>query len=79
MPYLDGKGSQYNRAKDGVSEDAIKHIPLTMDLTGIYFVEELHHDKGVKDDCVVLRWRRVQWGIAATVNVKDLLSCSRHI
>ena len=49
-----------------------------MDLTGIYFIEELHHDESVEDDCVVLRWRGVQRGVAATVNVKDLFTCGRQ-
>lgn len=45
-----------------------------MDFSGVYFVEELHHDKGVEDDGVVLRRRGVEGCVAATVNVKDLFT-----
>lgn len=46
-----------------------------MDLPRIDFVEELHHDKDVEDDGVVLRWWRVQGRVAAAVDVKELLPC----
>ena len=49
-----------------------------MDFSGIYLIEELHHDEGVEDDGVVLRWRSMERSITATVNVKDLLTCSRN-
>lgn len=45
-----------------------------MDFAGIYLIKQLHHDKGVKDDGVVLRGWRVERSIAATVDVKDLLT-----
>lgn len=45
-----------------------------MDLPGVDLVEELHHDEGVEDDGVVFGRRRVQGGVAAAVDVKDLLT-----
>lgn len=45
-----------------------------MDFAGVYLIKELHHDKGVEDDGVVLGWRGVERGVTATVNVKDLLA-----
>ncbi len=45
-----------------------------MDFASIYLIEKLHHDEGVEDDGVVLRWRRVERSIPAAVNVKDLLT-----
>lgn len=45
-----------------------------MNLAGVDLVEELHHDKGIEDDGVMLRWRRVQRCVPATVDVKDLLA-----
>ena len=46
-----------------------------MDLAGVDLVEELHEHEGVEDDCVVLGRGRVQRGVAATVDVEDLLAC----
>lgn len=48
-----------------------------MNLASIDLIEELHEDEGVEDDRVVLGGRRVQRSIAATVDVKDLLSCTQ--
>lgn len=72
--YLHSKGAKDNRAENGVPEDAIEDVTLSVNFAGIYLVKELHHDEGVEDDGVVLRWRRVERSIAATVNVKDLLT-----
>lgn len=72
--YLHSKGAKNNRAEDGVPEDAIKDVPLSVDFSGIYLIEELHHDEGVEDDSVVLRWRSVERSITTAVNVKDLLT-----
>lgn len=55
--YLQSKGSQYNAAEDGVPVNALKHVPFTMDLPGVDFVEELHHDKHIKHNGVVFRGR----------------------
>lgn len=46
-----------------------------MDFSGVYLVEELHHDEGVEDDGVVLGGRRVERCVTAAVNVKDLFTC----
>lgn len=73
---LDAEGAQHNAAEDRVAKDAIKHIPLSMDLASIDLIEELHEDEGVEDDCVVLRGRRVKWSITPAVNVKDLFPCA---
>lgn len=45
-----------------------------MDLASIDLVEELHHDKGVEDDCVVFRGGGVERCIPATVNVENVLT-----
>lgn len=45
-----------------------------MDLAGIDFVEELHHDKDVEDDGVVFRRRGVERGVPAAINAKELLT-----
>lgn len=45
-----------------------------MDFAGVDLVEELHHDKGVEDDGVVLGRRRVKRGVPATVNLKHFLT-----
>lgn len=73
---LHGEGAQHDAAEDRVTKDAIKHIPLSMNLASIDLIEKLHEDEGVEDDCVVLCGRRVQWSIAPAVNVKDLFSCT---
>lgn len=75
--YLHRKGTKNNRTEDGVPKDAIKDVPLPVDFPGIYFIEELHHDKGVEYDGVVFRWRRVEGSVTSTVNVKDLLTYTK--
>lgn len=47
-----------------------------MDLASVDLVEQLHEDKGVEDDGVVLRGRGVERSVAATVDVKDALACT---
>lgn len=74
-PHLQDEGAQDHAAEDGVPVDALKHVPLAVDLPGVDFIEELHHDEDVEDDGVVLRRRRVQGRVAATVDVKELLPC----
>lgn len=46
-----------------------------MDLAGVELVEDLHEDKRVEDDGVVLRGRGVEGGVPPTVNVKHGLTC----
>lgn len=45
-----------------------------MDLPGVDFVEELHHDEHVEHNGVVLRWWRVQGSVAAAVDVEEILT-----
>lgn len=52
--HLDDKSAQDYRAEDEVAVDACKDVPLSMDLSGIDFIEELHQHKGVEDDGIVL-------------------------
>lgn len=54
---LHAEGAQHNAAEDRVAKDAIKYVPLSMDLASIYLIKELHEDKGVEDDSVMLRGR----------------------
>lgn len=49
-----------------------------MDFSGIDFIKELHHDKGVEYDGVVFRGRRVEGSVTATVNVEDLLTYTKE-
>lgn len=72
--HLGDEGAQHHGAEDGVAVDALEDVPLAVDLARVDLVEELHHDKGVEDDGVVLRRRRVKWGIPPTVNFKHFLT-----
>lgn len=72
--YLQGEGPQYDAAEDGVPVDALEDVPLSMDLPGVDFVEELHHDEHVEHDGVVLRRRWVQGTVTAVVDVEKLLT-----
>jgi len=74
LAHLHGEGSQHDDAEDGVGEDAVEHVALAVDLAGVDLVEELHEHEGVEDDSVVLGGRRVQRGVAAAVDVEDLLA-----
>ena len=46
-----------------------------MDLARVDLVEQRHHDERVEDDGEVLRRRRVQTGLAAAVDVEQLVAC----
>lgn len=72
--YLNSKCTQYNSAKNRISEDAIKDISFAMDFPCVDFIEKLHHDKGVEDNGVMLWRRRVKWCIPPTVNLKHFLT-----
>lgn len=48
-----------------------------MNLAGVELVEDLHQDEGVEHDGVVLRWRGVEGGVPAAVDVKQPLTCER--
>jgi len=54
MMWSASSGPEYDDAEDHVFEDALKNVSLTVDLSSVHFVEELHHHEGVKDDGVVL-------------------------
>ena len=73
--HLHGEGPHHDGAEDGVGEDAVEHVPLSVDLAGVDLVEELHEDEGVEDDGVVLRGRGVQRGVTAAVDVENALAC----
>lgn len=73
--YLDNKGSQEDGAEDGIPENPIKDVPLSVNLACVEFVEDLHEDKRVEDDGVMLRGRGVQGGVSAVVDVEHLLTC----
>lgn len=72
--YLNNKGSQNNGTEDRVVENALKHVPFSVDLASVELVEDLHEDECVENNRVVFRGRRVKWGIPATVDVKHLLT-----
>lgn len=46
-----------------------------MNLASVELVEDLHEDKRVEDDGVVLRRRSVEGGVPPTVDVEHLLTC----
>ena len=75
--YLQDEGSQDHTTEYGVTVDGLKNVPLSVDLPGIDLVEQLHHDKHVEHDGVVLRGRRVEGRVAPTVDIKDVLSWER--
>ena len=76
--YLYEEGSKDDGAEDGVVEDAFKDVPLAVDLASIELVKDLHQDKGVEDDGVVLGGRGVEWCVSAAVDIKHLLTCGRE-
>lgn len=77
-PHLDDERAEDDGAEDNVVEDTVKDIPLTMDLAGIDFIKELHQHKGVEDDGVVFRGRRMERGVTAAVYVEQLLTWEKE-
>lgn len=77
MTYLDNKRPKYNAAEDHVVEDTLENISLSMDLSSVNLIEELHQHESVKDDGVMLWRRSMKRGVPATVNIKDLLTCEK--
>lgn len=68
--YLYDEGSQDDGAEDDVVEDSLKDVPLAVNLAGIELIEDLHQDKRVEHNGVVLRGRGVEGRVPATVDVK---------
>lgn len=79
MSCLQDEGSQDDAAEDRVPVDAIEDVPLSVDLSSVDLVEELHHDKDVEDDGVVFGGWRMEGGIAAAVDAEELLSCGKSL
>ncbi len=76
--YLCDEGSQKDGTEDGVVEDALKDVPLTMNLAGIELIKDLHQDERVEHDGVVLGGWSMEGGVPATVNVQQLLTYGRE-
>ena len=68
---LTDEGHDPDYVVDGVGEQAHQDVPLTVYLPGIDLVEEGHHDKRVEYHREMLRWRRVETGTQAVVDVED--------
>lgn len=71
---MDDERAEDNGAEDKVVEDTVEDVPFAVDLASVDFVEELHQHKGVEDDGVVFRRRRVQRGVTAAVYVEQLFT-----
>lgn len=74
VTYLHSKRPQNDGTEDGVGKYSVKDVSLSVDFASIDLVEKLHEDEGVEDDGVVLGGRGVEWGVAATVDVKHALT-----
>lgn len=72
--HLNKKSPKDNGTKDQIVENAFKNISFSMDLPGVDFIKQLHHDKGVEDNGVVLRGRSVKRGVTSIVNVEHLFA-----
>ena len=73
-------GSDPNADEERVAIESVEDVSLAVDLAGVDLVEERHHDERVEYDGEVLRRRRVQRPLAATVDVKEQITCTplRH-
>lgn len=74
-PYLYDEGSQQDCTENEVIEDAFEDVPLAVNLAGIEFVEQLHLNKSVEHDGVVLRGWGVEGGIPAALYFKHPITC----
>lgn len=72
--YLNNKSPKDDATEDHVVKNAFKNISFSVDLPCVDFIEQLHHHKGVEDNGVVLRGRRVKRGVTSTVNVEYLFT-----
>lgn len=68
--YLADEGCNPDNVIDGIREESEEDVPLAVDLPGIDFVEESHHNEGVEDHGEMLRWRGVQFRTLAVVQVQ---------
>ena len=53
--YLRGRRGYPNAVIDGISENALEHVALAVNLSGVDLVKESHHHERVEDDGEVLR------------------------
>lgn len=54
--YLRDRSANPYGVEDGIGEETLEDVPLTMDLAGVYLVEERHHYERVEDYCKMLCW-----------------------
>lgn len=83
---LDGDGADDDQQEEGVVEESGEHVVLVdTELTGIDFVEDLHHDESIEEHGVMLNFLRrngissdwvigVQGLFISVSEVEDLLS-----
>lgn len=76
--YLYAECSQDDGTEDRVVDDPFEDVPLPMNLAGVELIKELHQDKGVEHNGVVLGGRGVQGRVPAIVYIKYLLTCERQ-
>lgn len=73
--HLYDQSSQHNGAEDWIVEDSLKDVSLAVNFAGVQLVKDLHEDKGVEDDGIVLRPWAVEGGVPPAVDVKHLFTC----
>ena len=59
---------------NGIGEQPHEHVSLAVDLPGIDLVEQRHHDERVEYHGEMLRWRCVEAGALAVVDVEDYMT-----
>lgn len=63
--HLRGTSANPNGIEDGIGEDAFENIPLTMNLSGVEFIKQCHHDKRIEDNSKVLCWPSADFGTSS--------------
>ena len=68
--HLNNNCSKKDCQKETIGEYAGEHIPLSMNLSRIYLIKDLHQNESVENYCKMLRWRSAMWLIKSIWNIE---------
>lgn len=65
--------------ENGISEYPFEYVPLSVNLPCVEFIEQSHHDEGVKDNREVLGWSFTDVLPSSRLDIKKLVTYAKKI
>ena len=76
MTCLSQESADPDSDEDQIPVQTFEHVSLSVDFSGINFVEQSHHDKRIEDDCEMLVRSDAECDVTTVVDVKQSLTWS---